>query len=135
VWRLNRFGCRKSGGAGTSLAREALGGTNMLAEFSILPLGVGEHLSGPLADMLDIVDRSGIRYKFMPSGTCLEGSWTEIMEVVRRCHDGMRKKSPHVFTTIRIEDEEGAEDKLLRNIASVEKKLGRRLAETGGIVR
>ena len=33
----------------------------MLAELSIVPLGVGEHLSGPLAQVLDIVDRSGVR--------------------------------------------------------------------------
>ncbi|HEY6065194.1 MAG TPA: thiamine-binding protein [Thermoanaerobaculia bacterium] len=48
----------------------------MLAELSIVPLGRGEHLSAALAEILDLVDRSGIRYKFTPSGTCLEGNWT-----------------------------------------------------------
>jgi len=108
---------------------------NMLAELSIVPLGVGEHLSGPLAEALDIVDRSGIQYKLTPSGTCLEGSWDEVMEVVKRCHTRMREKSRHVFTTIRIEDEEGESNKLVRNISSIEEKLARPLAETGGIVR
>ena len=107
----------------------------MLAELSIVPLGVGEHLSGPLAEALDIVDRSGIKYKLTPSGTCLEGSWDEVIGVVKRCHARMREKSRHVFTTVRIEDEEGENNKLVRNIASIEEKLGRQLAETGGIVR
>lgn len=107
----------------------------MLAELSIVPLGMGEHLSTPLAEALDIVDRSGIRYKLTPSGTCLEGSWDEVMDVAKRCHARMREKSRHVFTTIRVEDEEGDDNKLVRNIASVEEKLGRRLAEAGGIVR
>jgi hypothetical protein len=31
------------------------------------------------------------------------------------------------MTTIAIEDEEGAHDKLTRNVASVEEKVGRRL--------
>lgn len=107
----------------------------MLAELSIVPLGRGEHLSEALAEILDIVDSSGIRYKFTPSGTCLEGEWDEVMDVVRRCHAKARAGSRHVFTTIRIEDEEGATDKLTRNVTSVEEKLGRQLAEAGGIVR
>jgi uncharacterized protein (TIGR00106 family) len=107
----------------------------MLAELSIIPLGRGEHLSEALAEILDVVDRSGVRYKFTPCGTCLEGEWDELMEVVRRCHARARQSSRHVLTTIRIEDEEGGTDKLTRNITSVEEKLGRQLAETGGIVR
>jgi len=107
----------------------------MLAELSIVPLGVGEHLSAPLAEVLDIVDRSGVRYKLTPSGTCLEGTWDEVMGVVRACHDQMRRRSTHVMTTIRIEDEQGEDNKLVRNITSIEEKLGRPIAETGGIVR
>jgi uncharacterized protein YqgV (UPF0045/DUF77 family) len=98
----------------------------MLAELSIVPLGRGEHLSTPLAE---------IRYKFTPSGTCLEGSWDEVMDVVRLAHAKAREGSRHVFTTIRIEDEAGENDKLTKNVTSVEEKLGRQLAETGGIVR
>jgi hypothetical protein len=40
----------------------------------------------------------------------------------------MRERSNHVFTIIKIEDEEGATDKLTRNIASVEAKAGRSLS-------
>lgn len=107
----------------------------MLAELTIVPLGRGEHLSTAIAEVLDVVDSSGVRYKFTPSGTCLEGEWADVMDVVRRCHARAREKSRHVLTTIRIEDEEGETDKLTRNITSVEEKLGRQLAETGGIVR
>jgi uncharacterized protein YqgV (UPF0045/DUF77 family) len=57
------------------------------------------------------------------------------MEVVRQCHAKARRGSRHVMTTVRIEDEEGENDKLIRNVTSVEEKLGRQLAETGGIVR
>jgi len=32
----------------------------MIAEFSIVPIGQGEELSGPVAEVLDIVDRSGL---------------------------------------------------------------------------
>lgn len=107
----------------------------MLAELSIVPLGRGEHLSSALAEVLDVVDRSGIRYKFTPCGTCLEGTWDEVLDVVSRAHARARQTSRHVLTTMRIEDEEGENDKLTLNVTSVEEKLGRPLAETGGIVR
>ena len=107
----------------------------MLAELSIVPLGRGEHLSTAIAEVLDVVDRSGVRYKFTPCGTCLEGEWDEVMQVVRQCHAKARQRSRHVLTTVRIEDEEGENDKLTHNVTSVEEKLGRQLAETGGIVR
>ena len=107
----------------------------MLAELSIVPLGRGEHLSSALAEVLDVVDRSGIRFKFTPCGTCLEGTWDEVLDVVSRAHARARQTSRHVLTTLRIEDEEGENDKLTRNVTSVEEKLGRPLAETGGIVR
>lgn len=97
----------------------------MLAEFSIIPVGGDTHLSSRIAEALKIVDASGLPYRLTPSGTCLEGDWEEIMPVVRRCHDRLRGLSPHVFTTIRIEDEEGERHKLTRNVTSVEEKAGR----------
>lgn len=105
----------------------------MLVELSIVPLGCGDHLSEPLAEVLDAIDRSGIPYRLTPSGTCLEGEWDEVMPLVRECHRRMRLRSRHVFTTVRIEDEEGAFDKLTSNVASVEEKLRRRLAQSGSL--
>ena len=100
----------------------------MLVELSITPLGRGTHLSKDLAEILKIVDESDIRYTLTPFGTCLEGDWDEILSVVKRCHDQARSASSHVLTTIRIEDEEGARDKLVENIAAVERAAGRHLS-------
>jgi uncharacterized protein (TIGR00106 family) len=100
----------------------------MLVEFAVIPLGVGESLAAPLAQTLKIVDDSRIPYKLTPSGTCLEGSWDEVMAVIRACHASLRQQSNHVITTLRIEDDAGETDQLHRNIASLEEKLGRKLA-------
>ncbi|MDX2032723.1 MAG: MTH1187 family thiamine-binding protein [Blastocatellia bacterium] len=92
---------------------------------SIIPLGRGVHLSSDLGQILKIIDESGIRYQLTPSGTCIEGEWDEVMALVRRCHEQARVGSTHVMTTLRIEDELGATDKLHENIASVERSAGR----------
>jgi uncharacterized protein (TIGR00106 family) len=99
----------------------------MLVEFSITPLGGDSHISPRIAEALKIVDASGLRYQLTPMGTCVEGDWDEVLNVIRLCHDRLRGLSPHVFTTIRIEDEEGQRDKLTANVSSVEQKAGRAL--------
>lgn len=99
----------------------------MLIELSVVTLGGDVHLSDEIAEVLKVVDDSGLPYQLTPSGTCIEGDWDEVMALVRRCHDRARKDSPHVITTIRIEDDHGATDKLRRNITSVEEKAGRKL--------
>jgi uncharacterized protein (TIGR00106 family) len=99
----------------------------MLVELSINPLGRGAHISADLGAILKLIDDSGLRYVLTPFGTCIEGPWEEVMPLVKRCHDQARELSPHVMTTVRIEDEEGGTDKLHENIASVERAAGREL--------
>lgn len=102
----------------------------MLIELSIVPLGGDTHLSEEIAGVLELVDASGLAYQLTPCGTCIEGEWDEVMPLVRSCHERARRTSPHIFTTIRIEDEAGARDKLTRNVTSVEEKVGRTLMRT-----
>jgi uncharacterized protein (TIGR00106 family) len=99
----------------------------MLVELSLIPLGGDSHLSEEIAEALELVVASGLPYQLTPSGTCIEGEWEEVMSLVKRCHDRMREMSPHVITLIKIEDEKGERNKLTRNIASVEEKVGQTL--------
>ncbi len=96
----------------------------MLAELSIIPLGEGAHISNELARVVKIIKGSGVSYQLTPSGTCLEGSWDEVMTTIRLCHEAVRENSSHVITEIKIEDEQGRDNLMTRNIASVEEKVG-----------
>ena len=106
----------------------------MLVELTIIPVGTGSHLSGQLAEALKIVDASGLRYQLTPAGTCIEGDWDEVMPVIRQCHEKIRERTPHVVTSIRIEDEEGERNMLKRNVSSVEEKVGKPLRRKEGLV-
>ena len=99
----------------------------MLAELSMTLLGRGTHLSGDLGRILKIIDESGIRYKLTPSGTCIEGEWDEVMDLVKKCHREARSFCTYVLTTVRIQDESGAYDQMNENIASVERAVGHEL--------
>ena len=50
----------------------------MLAELNVIPLGTGTSLSEELAEVLKIIDTSGLSYQLTPSGTCMEGEWDDI---------------------------------------------------------
>ena len=96
----------------------------MLVELTIIPIGTGAHLADQLADIVGIVDRSGLPYELTPSGTCIEGEWDEVMSVVHRCHEQARISADHIQTLISIEDEKNEKNKLHWNIEALEKRLG-----------
>lgn len=63
----------------------------LLLEFSMSPLGKGESISKYVARSLDIIDKSGLKYRLNPMGTVIEGKWDEVFGVVRKCFEKMKK--------------------------------------------
>ncbi|MEW6068872.1 MAG: MTH1187 family thiamine-binding protein [Nitrospirota bacterium] len=99
----------------------------MLAEFSIIPLGVGSSIGDQLAEVLKIVDASGIPYKVNPMGTVVEGEWDEIMKLVKKCHQVIMKSGDRVITTISIDDRKGKPNRIDEKVKSIEKRIGKPL--------
>ena len=100
----------------------------MLVELTINPLGRGTHLSKDLAEVLKLVDASGLPYCLTPFGTCIEGDWDQVMALVKQCHDLAKASSHHVMTSIQIEDEDKAANKLEENVAAIERLAGHKMA-------
>jgi len=50
----------------------------MLLELSVLPLGRGRSISSDIADLVKIIDTSGLDYRLTAAGTIIEGSWTNL---------------------------------------------------------
>jgi len=99
----------------------------MLVEFSIVPIGVGSSIGDYLAEVLKIVDESGLPYKVNPMGTCIEGEWTEIMRLIKKCHSQVMKKADRAIVTITIDDRKGKPNRLELKVKSIEKRLGKKL--------
>lgn len=108
----------------------------MLVELAIIPVGKDSHIADELAEVLKIIEESGLPFELTPSATCIEGSWAEVMPVIQRCHEHMRTRCPHVITSIKIEDDGETRNKLTSNVASVEAKVGHSLRrkQTPGVV-
>jgi uncharacterized protein (TIGR00106 family) len=99
----------------------------MLAEFSIIPIGVGVSVGYQLAEVLKIVDASGLPYKVNPMGTVVEGEWDEIMKLIHKCHSAAMKSGERMLTTIAIDDRKGKPDRIQEKVKSIERRLGKSL--------
>jgi uncharacterized protein (TIGR00106 family) len=100
---------------------------SVMVEFSVVPVGTGASLSAVVARVLQIVVKSGVRYKANPMGTVLEGSWEEVMGVVKKCHDEVMRDAERAVTSIKIDDRKGGEARIEKKLGSVEQKLGMKL--------
>ena len=76
----------------------------MLLELSVLPLGRGRSISSDIADLVKIIDTSGLDYRLTAAGTIIEGSWDQLVDVARKCHVEMRKKTERVITFMKMDD-------------------------------
>lgn len=97
---------------------------SVMAEFSVVLVGKGASLSPVIARVLQIVAKSGVHYKVNPMGTVLEGSWDEVMGVIKKCHDEVMKEGDRAVTSIKIDDRKGKEQRMEAKLESVERALG-----------
>ncbi len=99
----------------------------MLVEFSIIPIGTNSSISEQVANVLKIVDASGLPYKVNPMGTVVEGNWNEVMKLIKKCHTTVIKSEERVLTTISIDDRKGKPNRIDEKVKSLEKRIGRSL--------
>jgi uncharacterized protein (TIGR00106 family) len=97
----------------------------MLLELSVIPLGRGRSISGDIADLVKIIDASGLDYRLTAAGTILEGNWEQLMDVARKCHAEMRKKTERLVTFMKIDDYAERTGRLTAAVTSVETKVGK----------
>ena len=100
----------------------------MLAEFSVAPMDGGTHLSEVVAEMLRIVDASGLPYELHSMGTIVEGEWNEVMTLIGQCHEAALQHGTRVSTAIKIDHARGRTGRLKGKVDAVERLVGKRLS-------
>ena len=101
----------------------------ILLEFSMSPLTKGDSVSTYVSRSLDIIDKSGLPYRLNPMGTVIEGSWDEVLGVVKACWERMREDCDRISTVVKIDYRKGKTGRLASKVASVEEKLGRKIKQ------
>ena len=99
----------------------------MLAEFSIVPIGTGNGIGDKIAQVLKIVDASGMPYKINPMGTVIEGEWDDVMELIKKCHTTIMKSGERALVNITIDDRKERPNRIDEKVKSVERRIGKTL--------
>ena len=95
----------------------------MIAAFSITPLGVGDSVSGAVADAVRLVRESGLPNETNAMFTNIEGEWDEVMDVIKRCVDAVAARAPRVSVVIKVDHRPGATGAMRKKVEVVEERL------------
>ncbi|HUS59652.1 MAG TPA: MTH1187 family thiamine-binding protein [Planctomycetota bacterium] len=98
-----------------------------VAEISVIPVGHSTSISDEVADVIKIIEESGMHYKVNPMCTVIQGDIDELFDLMKQCHHQVAEKVDRVFTTIIIDDRKGVADDMERKMHSVEAKVGKKL--------
>jgi uncharacterized protein (TIGR00106 family) len=97
---------------------------NTIAEFTLIPIGVGVSLSKYVAVCEQILEESGLSYELHANGTNLEGEWEQVMGAIKTCHERLHEMGvPRISTQIKLGTRIDRDQKMADKIASVREKL------------
>jgi uncharacterized protein (TIGR00106 family) len=95
----------------------------VLLAFSITPLGVGDSVSGAVTDAIRLVRASGLPNETNAMFTNVEGSWDEVMGLLRQCVETVAAQAPRVSVVAKVDYRPGAHDQLHTKVEKVEQQL------------
>jgi uncharacterized protein (TIGR00106 family) len=89
----------------------------VLADISIIPLGVGVSLSKYIAACERVLSDAGLDPHLHAFGTGVEGDWDAVTTAIKRCHEAMHEMgAPRMSTTVklstRVDHEQTLDDKV-----------------------
>ena len=98
----------------------------MLAAFSITPLGVGESVSGSVAEAVRLVRASGLPNETNAMFTNVEGDWDEVMALIKACVMKVAEAAPRVSVVIKVDHRPGVSGALRGKVEAIEERLSER---------
>ena len=97
---------------------------NTIAEFTIIPIGVGVSLSKYVAACEQVLEESRMSYELHANGTNLEGDWDDVMNAIKACHEKLHEMGvPRISTIIKIGTRTDKMQKMKDKVESVREKL------------
>ena len=105
----------------------------MLFQLTMFPTGSkrkSTSVSADVARVIDLIDKSGLPYKMTPMATCIEGSWGEVMNLINKARQRLRRLGhERIYINITIDDRKDATGRITGKIKSIEERLGREVSK------
>ncbi len=105
----------------------------VLMEMAIFPNNILGSMSPYVARVLDIIDKSGLKYRLSPMSTVIEGELEQVLAVATQCHNELAKDCDRISMVMRVDSKPGNnETRMESKVTAVEEKVGRKLVTTIG---
>jgi uncharacterized protein (TIGR00106 family) len=88
-----------------------------------------ESVSEAVAQVIDLIDKSGLPYKTTAMSTLIEGEWQPVMALINEARLKLRKTHSRLYIVIAVDDREGVTGRLTGKVESLEKRLGRKVKQ------
>ncbi len=96
----------------------------VIADFCIVPIGVGVSVSKYVAECQRIFKEYKLNFKMHAYGTNIEGEWNDVFSAIEKCHQVIHNMgAPRISSTLRIGTRTDRDQKMNDKIVSVEQKL------------
>ncbi len=97
---------------------------NVLADLTIVPIGVGVSLSKYIAACEKVLAEAGLTTRLHAYGTNIEGEWDAVFAAVKRCHEVVHQMgAPRISTVIKLGTRTDRIQTLDDKVRSVHEKL------------
>lgn len=96
----------------------------VIADFSLIPLGVGVSISKYVAECEKILKDAGLKINLHAYGTNIEGEWDEVFAAIKRCHILIHEKGvPRISSIVKFGTRTDRNQTMEDKIQSVKQKL------------
>jgi uncharacterized protein (TIGR00106 family) len=97
---------------------------NVVADLSVIPIGVGVSLSKYVAACEKVLTEAGLKIRLHAYGTNIEGEWDTVFDAIKRCHTVLHEMgAPRVSAVIKVGTRTDRDQTMTDKIKSVEEKL------------
>jgi uncharacterized protein (TIGR00106 family) len=95
----------------------------VIADISVVPIGVGVSLSKYVAACEKVLNEAGLEPRLHAYGTNIQGEWDVVFQAIRRCHEMVHEMgAPRVSTVIKVGSRTDRDQTMGDKIQSVESK-------------
>ena len=97
---------------------------NILAAVAIAPIGTGETLSKDVAEVIKVIEASGLPNRTTSMFTEIEGEWDEVMKVVKEATFVLARKGLRTSLTLKADIRPGRTNTIESKVEKIDSILG-----------
>ncbi|NQY80664.1 MAG: MTH1187 family thiamine-binding protein [Candidatus Caenarcaniphilales bacterium] len=96
----------------------------VIADFCLVPLGVGVSVSKYVAKCEKVLKDAGLKTQLHSYGTNIEGEWDEVFAAIKLCHEKIHEMgAPRITSTLKFGTRTDRDQSMADKVKSVEEKL------------